>query len=344
MIPTRNVYYMLSYSFTNLKSSGYRRLASEDFENAADLLAAIILKGVASIVKHGKRQDYKTLNEEIPTVRGRIDTTESSKPGIIIRKHLVCSYDVFSADIYANQIIKSVMLLLLHADIAKDRKKKLRSLLTHFSGIETLDVRRINWHLHYDRNNQTYRMLIGMCSLVVHGLIQSSQSGETKLMKFLDDQTMSHLYEKFILQYYHKEFPYLRADASYIRWQLDDDATDFLPSMKTDVTLTNGQNTLILDAKYYSKTLQENFDKKTIHSANLYQIFTYVKNKEKALEGADHQLSGLLLYAKTDETLVPNAEYRMSGNRIGARTLDLNEDFSGIKYQLNKIARDYLEI
>jgi 5-methylcytosine-specific restriction enzyme subunit McrC len=49
------------------------------------------------------------------------------------------------------------------------------------------------------------------------------------------------------------------------------------------------------------------------------------------------------LYAKTNEKLVPDAEYKMSGNRIGARTLDLNEYFTGIKYQLNKIAHDYLE-
>ena len=35
---------------------------------------------------------------------------------------------------------------------------------------------------------------------------------------------------------------------------------------------------VIIDAKYYSHTTQVQFDKHTLHSNNLYQIFTYVKN------------------------------------------------------------------
>ena len=40
--------------------------------------------------------------------------------------------------------------------------------------------------------------------------------------------------------------------------------------------------------------------------------------------------------------IVPDNEYRMSGNRIGARTLDLNMEFEGIKEQLDLIAEKYL--
>ena len=38
---------------------------------------------------------------------------------------------------------------------------------------------------------------------------------------------------------------------------------------------------LIIDAKYYSHALQTHFDVSTINSGNIYQIFTYVKNKQK---------------------------------------------------------------
>jgi len=54
--------------------------------------------------------------------------------------------------------------------------------------------------------------------------------------------------------------------------------------MQLDIMLTDGENTLIIDAKYYAKTLQERFDKRTIHSNNLYQIFTYVKNQDTYME------------------------------------------------------------
>lgn len=80
----------------------------------------------------------------------------------------------------------------------------------------------------------------------------------------------------------------------------------------------------------------------TIYSNNLYQIFTYVKNKEIELKDKPHDpIAGMLLYAKTDEETYPDNDYKMSGNEIGVHTLDLNVDFSGIRDQLDGIAERY---
>ena len=114
--------------------------------------------------------------------------------------------------------------------------------------------------------------------------------------------------------------------------------------MQTDITLTYGTQTLIIDTKYYQRTLQTNFNVRTIHSGNLYQIFTYVKNKEAELKGTEHRVSGMLLYAKTDENLVPDNVYQMSGNQISVKTLDLNQDFSEISRQLNQIVANHFGI
>ena len=99
---------------------------------------------------------------------------------------------------------------------------------------------------------------------------------------------------------------------------------------------------MIIDAKYYAQTTQQRFDTRTIHSSNLNQIFTYVKNKEAELSGKPHVVSGMLLYAKTDEEVVPSGEYRMSGNRIVVRTLDLSVGFDSIREQLDSILFTYL--
>jgi 5-methylcytosine-specific restriction enzyme subunit McrC len=99
------------------------------------------------------------------------------------------------------------------------------------------------------------------------------------------------------------------------------------------------EKTLIIDAKYYAHTTQVQYDVHTLHSNNLYQIFTYVKNK--ATKGGE--ISGMLLYAKTDEEIYPNNEYHMSGNKVTVRTLDLNCDFEIISAQLNEIASSFLQ-
>lgn len=61
--------------------------------------------------------------------------------------------------------------------------------------------------MRFNRNNQTYRMLINVCWLIAKGLLQTQEDGSTKLMDFLDEQRMSRLYERFILEYFKREHP-----------------------------------------------------------------------------------------------------------------------------------------
>ena len=143
---------------------------------------------------------------------------------------------------------------------------------------------------------------------------------------------------------YRKEYPQITANASQIPWQLDDDMSAMLPVMQTDIMLSHGEKTLIIDAKYYAHSTQIQYDKHSLHSGNLYQIFTYVKNKEAELADRPHEVSGMLLYAKTDEDIYPENAYRMSGNRIEVRTLNLDGDFDSIRKQLDGIAEKYFGI
>ena len=91
------------------------------------------------------------------------------------------------------------------------------------------------------------------------------------------------------------------------------------------------------------KSIYKTLSKQTIHSANLYQIFTYVKNKTLQDGFTDHEVSGLLLYARTADEIQPDADFSMSGNKISVKTLDLNKPFEEIKKQLSYIARKIKE-
>lgn len=100
-----------------------------------------------------------------------------------------------------NRIIKSTVELLLKADIAKVEKGTPQA-NGIFADVTSIDLYSVNWNLQYNRNNQSYQMLISICYLVVKGLLQTNTDGTTKLMDFLDEQRMCRLYEKFILEYY----------------------------------------------------------------------------------------------------------------------------------------------
>lgn len=337
---------MLSYAFKVLSEGGYKKLATEDFKNVGDLCAAILIKGISNQVKRGLGREYISETEALSSLRGRIDLSESIKSNSIVKNQMVCIYDEFSLNSYMNRIIKTTVELLLKSDISKNRKKELRKLMIFFVDVELLNPHRINWKMQYNRNNQTYQMLISICFLVVKGLLQSSSKGGTKLMDFFDEQRMCHLYEKFILEYYRVEHPEIKADALQIPWVLGEgDNKDMLPVMRTDITLRSksGDKVLVIDAKYYSHNTQIQYGKNTIHSGNLYQVFTYVKNLEAMNKDNEQIISGMLLYAKTVEQIQPDNKYNMSGNEISVRTLDLNQDFQQIKEQLDGIVCDFFK-
>ena len=343
MIPVQNVYYMLSYVFKVLNEQGYKRIATEEFHNTAELMAAILAKGIAVQLKRGLGKEYIPQTEELSSLRGKIDIAESIKTQSMLRKKLVCTYDDFSVNSTMNRIIKSTVELLLKANIEKNRKKELRKLMVFFADVTSIDLYSVNWNIQYNRNNQSYQMLISICYLVVKGLLQTNTDGTTKLMDFLDEQRMSHLYEKFILEYYKKHYPELSVSASQIPWSLDDGFGDMLPVMQSDIHLQRGSTVLIIDAKYYVRTTQVNFDKHTIHSNNLYQIFTYVKNREYQFEDQENTVSGMLLYAKTDAVVQPDHIYQMHGSQISVKTLNLNLPFEMIAKQMDAIAMEHFE-
>ena len=340
MIRVRNLFHMLAYAFSALTEQGYRAVATEDFDNAAELCAAILDRGVSLQLKRGLGQEYVNRSEARSCLRGTIEVTESVKSQAIWRRQLVCSYDEFSVDTTMNRVIKATVALLVRADISRVRKQSLKKLMVFFADVRDIDLHRVDWNMRYDRNNRTYRMLMAVCWLVVKGLLQTQSDGATRMMDFFDEQRMCRLYEKFILEYFRREHPRLRASASFVEWALDDGMSEGLPAMRSDITLSARGRVLIIDAKYYAATMQRNFDKRSVHSGNLYQIFAYVKNKQAALEraGESVEVSGMLLYAATDEEVQPDFTYRMSGNQIGVRTLDLDRPFEEIRAQLDGIA------
>lgn len=336
MIPIQNIYYMLTYAFRILNEKGYKDLETEIFINISDLYAAIIINGVSLQLKRGLKKDYIPIKESTSSIKGKINISESIKTFSMINREMVCTYDEFSKNTYLNKVLKTTMFLLLKLDVKKERKKSLKKILMYFSEIDILDIHNINWNINYDTNNQSYKLLLTICKAVIRSVLQTEKKGSKRMIEFSDDQTMSKLYEKFLFEYYKKEFQDINVTAPYINWQLDDDYNELLPVMRTDLILSKENKILIIDAKYWTKMTQSYRENITNHSQNLYQIFSYVKNKQKELDNEKYETSGMLLYAKTDEEIVPDNSYSMSGNKIHVKTLDLNCNFKEIKVQLNK--------
>ncbi len=334
----KNIYYMLTYAFGVLRQENYEEIGSESFENIHDLLAAILSKGLAQQIKQGLYREYVAVSEDLPTVRGKINISNSAKLKMQRKQLISCEHDEYSENNRFNQIIKTTAgILLKQPSVSEKRKAELKKELLFFANIEEIEHSAIQWDtLRFQRNNQSYKMLLNICYFVLKGLLHSDEKGNFKMASFLDEQAMCRLYERFILEYYRYHYRnVLSANSTQVNWETDDGIIDFLPIMQTDIMLKSGNRTLIIDAKYYTHTMQTGqYGNSTLHSNNMYQIFTYVKNQDAKQDGS---VAGMLLYAKTDEAIASNQVYHMSGNAIYVRTLDLGLEFSDISQSMDDI-------
>lgn len=335
----KNIYHMLAYAFRVLKQSNYSQVATEDFENVHNLLAAILSKGISQQLKQGLYREYVDKYDEFAVLRGKLNIQGTIKNRVQNKQRLSCEFDELSEDNIFNQILKiTATILIKNRNVDSEYKSELKKSLLYFGNVSDISISMIKWStLRFQRNNQSYKMLMNICYLVIDGLLLSTQKGEYNMATFIDDQHMHSLYESFIREYY--RFHYgneVSVSASFVAWDIPEgsEGIELLPKMKTDITLQKGEKTLIIDAKYYSHTMQNHFDSNTFHSANMYQIFTYVKNFDKEQSG---NVSGMLLYARTHEAIQPDNDYIVGGNKISVKTLDLNCDFEIIKKQLNTI-------
>ena len=117
------------------------------------------------------------------------------------KRVLTCEYDELSENNLLNQILKTTaMLLLRHARVDQEYKNDLKKEMLFFSNVDTIDPSTIRWTaIRFQRNNNTYRMLISLCQLILEGMLLTTETGEYKLASFIDQQRMNRLYEKFIM-------------------------------------------------------------------------------------------------------------------------------------------------
>lgn len=332
----KNIYYMLAYAFQELRQNNYAEIEGEKFDDIFDLFAEILTNGIAYQLKHGLYREYVALNESMLTVKGKIDINGTIASRMRNNPQINCEYDELSENNIYNQILLTTsMILIRHSNVKKEKKDKLKQLILFFQNVQPIDVHAIRLNtLRYDRNNQNYRMLVYVCSFIINEWLMTTEKGKYKMREF-SDKNMNRLFEKFVLEYYKKHHPKLKPWPERIKWNIDieESTQNIIPDMQTDILLKMGEKALIIDTKYYTRATQNQFDKTSIHSNNLYQIHTYVTEYDKEHKG---NVDGMLLYAKTQELVVPDGQMKLkAGNTIYFRTLDLNTDFEAIKNRLD---------
>lgn len=329
---------MLSYSWNILDNSKNIKINTSDYDSLIDLLAKLLSKGSSYLIKRGLDRTYTSKKEEYRGIKGKLDLNESLKKNLLNYGKSICEYDFLDFNNSHNQVIKATIHQLLHSkEINKEIHKELKET---YKNLHKVELQKLSLNLfnkiHLNKNNKYYVLMISICRMIFDNSVVDESSGNIVFQDFKrDDRKMARLFESFIFNFYKNKSLDYSVAREIIDWNFNahpSSNTTFLPKMKTDITLKNSTNKIIIDAKYYSKTLINNFNKEIFHSSNLYQLFSYLINQESTEEKNSESCTGILLYPEVEHKL--NEIYYHKKHKIILKTIDLNRNWIDIEIEL----------
>ncbi|MEA5257027.1 5-methylcytosine-specific restriction endonuclease system specificity protein McrC [Arcicella aquatica] len=333
MIPIENIYYLLCYAWNRLEEKELINVSTIEVTDLPNLLARVLLKGTKLLINRGLDKQYIAEQNLYQGIKGRVDFNYSFRKNLFQQGLAMCEFDELSVNILSNQVLKtSLQHVIKLPTLDRKLKREIQTVLYHLADIDTITISNDTFaRVQINRHNQYYLFLLNICELLHHNLLIHEKTGEVKFKDFLrDERQMARLFEEFVRNFYKIEVPEARVFREDLHWQFTGEQMQFLPKMQTDISVKlPSDRKIIIDAKYYSETLQHFYDAEKIHSRNLYQMFAYLKNQPNL------QAEGILLYPTVQKSL--SLSYTYEGHQIRVETLNLNQSWMEIKNDLLKI-------
>ena len=331
-IPIRNIYYILSYAWKYFKFNDIASIDKKDFQTTTEFFGDLFDLSFTRYIKKGLQRDYVSYNEELKTIKSKIDFGTTLKKVGFKSKRFHCIYDDYTTNNLTNQIIKSTAFLLIKSKITQEQKKSIKKKLIFLSGIENIQITKKTFkQLKRSRDNYNLNFLLNICIYIISNSGFQQDEGTYSLSDFTNENSMSAIFEKFILNFYKKNLKDYKVKGSeHIKWDSETD-NSLYPLMKTDITIRKPKMTYIIDTKYYKDMFQYNFNTPKFHSNNIYQIFTYLNNFKES----HNALEGMLLYPSTHSKI--RNERIISGKKISINTVNLNQDWNDVESELLEI-------
>lgn len=340
----RNFYYLLAYAFNDekIEFKDSEKFGSESMDNIYDLFSIVLYIRLKELLQEGIYNEYIELTDDLHYVKGSIDLINTVRTNLLKTKNkIICNYEEYSENNYINQIIKTTIHHLLHCNIINNNRIRLRQIYYTFYNIDYIkDIEHINWKdIQFNKLNNKYEVIIKICKFVLNELIMNNENDENKLTKVDDNQAYHTLFEKFIRNYFKIYFSKhfmgekISIKSKKMNWDIDEQENNtYIPKMHTDISISKGSKTKIIDAKFYSHILNEkgfNGQKAiTISSNNWYQLFSYIINEKWNIEKTNNTpiISGMLIYASTGEDF-DKFKTKIHGMNMEVYTIDFRKKF-----------------
>ena len=287
-----------------------------------DVLALALVSSARRAFLRGLLHGYRTEEEALYTVRGRIMFAEQIRRRFGIPLPVEVRYDEFTDDILENQLVKSAAARLgrmrLRSRGARAGLGRVAAMLDNVSPIDfpPNDVPEVS----FDRLNEHYRVVVGLSRLILRHSAFESDRGRVRATGFLMD--MNTVFQEFVTQA-------LRDALGVSEIQFRERSIGSLDeegkvNLRPDLVWREGLScTFVGDAKY--KFVSHG----NVPNADLYQLLAYVT--ALGLPG------GMLIYAK-GEREPATFRVKRNGKRFEVDALDLSGTLEDVLNRVESLA------
>lgn len=338
-IPIRNIYFLLCYAWNRLQEGELVDISKLRSTELVDLFALVLLGGINHLARRGLEQGYQIKEEEVVSLRGRLELVASARRMLLIHGRALCTFDEMSVDTLQNRILKAtVRVLSAVPTVDRGLRKRLVDAYRSLDGIQDIRLAHSTFRsVQLHSNNRFYRFLLNVCELVSGAWLVDERTGSYVFRDFLrDERQMALLFQNFVFNFWRLEATGASVSREQLRWlakSTSDPDLLHLPRMDTDITLVRGERKVIVDTKYYKQTLNRFYDAETVHAANLYQIMAYVRTASRSFPLT---VEGMLLYPTVDRRL--RLSYDIEGFKIRVCTVSLGGEWQEIRDELLELA------
>ena len=295
----------------------------KDAETLPDILALALTQASSSAFARGLLRGYRSEEEALHTVRGRIRFDEQIRRRYGIPLPVELRFDEFTEDILANRLVKAAAVRLRRMTLQSSKARRgLGWIAAILDNVSLLEFRQGRVpEVRFDRLNEHYRHVVGLARLILLHSEFEAEHGDVRANGFLVD--MNYLFQEFVTQALREQ---LAGSGITLRGEkgawFDDDKKAWL---KPDLSCWEDSDTcsFVGDAKYKDLT------GKRAENADLYQLLAYAT--------ALNLPGGLLIYAQGDAKL-EKYSVRYADRQLEVAALDLSGTLDDIRSRVTEIA------
>lgn len=248
-------------------------------DTVLELLIRLFCAKLTDSVRRGMPRHYLGHEDDLPTLRGRLNVARQFSTLAVSPQKLACRFDALSPDIVLNQVMKAAVKKLSSLAISPDNQRSLRELSFIYTEISDVPTSRLRWdQIVLDRSNRRWRDLLSLARLFLNDRHQQTSGGPVDGHALLFE--MNTLFEKYVERTISRALAGTDFSVSSQGGHRDcvyDGDTGRFRTRPDLIIRQGGQIALIIDTKWKRMSARIDDPKQGVSQADVYQLMAYGK-------------------------------------------------------------------